>query len=261
MPRRRVRKKDQAALGMGCFYLIAIAIVLWLLWLAFQYRWTIGGLLIAYLCAHAAYVSTTRLRWASAFLGILALGFSVSSWQHTRQTLVLEATTQRQAEAQRQAAEEAAQKAREAEANRTYTVTVQSPPKSQVELYEDLAFDAIETKPGPKAVFKLKRGRYAVKVRREGYFSKSMEFEVSDANRNLSISLVKNTTGETDVLDGLVPGVTATPAEQPKLGLTQSNAYFGSCKEARAAGAAPIRQGEAGYRSGLDRDGDGIACE
>lgn len=38
-------------------------------------------------------------------------------------------------------------------------------------------------------------------------------------------------------------------------------AYFPNCAAARAAGAAPIRAGEPGYRSGLDRDGDGVACE
>ncbi|MFI6938539.1 excalibur calcium-binding domain-containing protein [Streptomyces sp. NPDC050418] len=27
------------------------------------------------------------------------------------------------------------------------------------------------------------------------------------------------------------------------------------------AGAAPIYRGQPGYRSGLDRDGDGIACD
>jgi len=37
--------------------------------------------------------------------------------------------------------------------------------------------------------------------------------------------------------------------------------YFANCTEARAAGAAPIRVGEPGYRSGLDRDKDGVACE
>jgi len=36
---------------------------------------------------------------------------------------------------------------------------------------------------------------------------------------------------------------------------------FRSCSEARAAGAAPIRRGSPGYSKGLDRDGDGIACE
>jgi hypothetical protein len=37
--------------------------------------------------------------------------------------------------------------------------------------------------------------------------------------------------------------------------------YFRSCAEVRAAGRAPILRGQDGYRSGLDRDGDGRACE
>lgn len=36
---------------------------------------------------------------------------------------------------------------------------------------------------------------------------------------------------------------------------------YRNCAEARAAGAAPIRRGDPGYGSHLDRDGDGIACE
>jgi Excalibur calcium-binding domain len=36
---------------------------------------------------------------------------------------------------------------------------------------------------------------------------------------------------------------------------------FASCDAARAAGRAPLRQGEPGYSPRLDRDGDGIACE
>ncbi|MEB3021533.1 excalibur calcium-binding domain-containing protein [[Mycobacterium] crassicus] len=37
--------------------------------------------------------------------------------------------------------------------------------------------------------------------------------------------------------------------------------YYKNCTAARDAGAAPILKGEPGYRSELDRDGDGIACE
>lgn len=37
--------------------------------------------------------------------------------------------------------------------------------------------------------------------------------------------------------------------------------YFNNCSEAKAAGAAPLYQGEPGYRPKLDRDNDGIACE
>jgi endonuclease YncB( thermonuclease family) len=47
----------------------------------------------------------------------------------------------------------------------------------------------------------------------------------------------------------------ALPAAPP------ATAYYGDCDAARAAGAAPIRVGQPGYRKGLDRDGDGTACD
>lgn len=40
-----------------------------------------------------------------------------------------------------------------------------------------------------------------------------------------------------------------------------SGRYFRSCAEVRAAGLAPLREGDEGYRPGLDGDHDGIACE
>ena len=36
--------------------------------------------------------------------------------------------------------------------------------------------------------------------------------------------------------------------------------YYKNCGVALAEGAAPILRGEPGYRSGLDPDGDGVAC-
>ena len=36
---------------------------------------------------------------------------------------------------------------------------------------------------------------------------------------------------------------------------------YRNCSEARAAGAAPLYRGQAGYSPRLDRDGDGVACE
>jgi hypothetical protein len=36
---------------------------------------------------------------------------------------------------------------------------------------------------------------------------------------------------------------------------------FPNCAAARAAGAAPVRQGDPGYGRHLDRDGDGVGCE
>lgn len=40
-----------------------------------------------------------------------------------------------------------------------------------------------------------------------------------------------------------------------------ASVYFKTCADARAAGAAPLRRGDAGYRDALDRDHDGTACE
>ncbi|MBU8691085.1 excalibur calcium-binding domain-containing protein [Priestia megaterium] len=38
-------------------------------------------------------------------------------------------------------------------------------------------------------------------------------------------------------------------------------ATFANCTEVRAAGRAPIRQGEPGFQAKFDRDGDGIGCD
>ncbi|SPM31878.1 Mycobacterium terramassiliense ORFan, partial [Mycobacterium terramassiliense] len=51
---------------------------------------------------------------------------------------------------------------------------------------------------------------------------------------------------------------TTTPSPAPTTG---SSAYYPNCRAACAAGVAPIYRGQPGYRPGLDRDGDGIACE
>jgi hypothetical protein len=37
--------------------------------------------------------------------------------------------------------------------------------------------------------------------------------------------------------------------------------HYADCAEARAAGVAPISSGQPGYRTELDRDGNGVACE
>ncbi|MGT2964882.1 excalibur calcium-binding domain-containing protein [Streptococcus acidominimus] len=50
----------------------------------------------------------------------------------------------------------------------------------------------------------------------------------------------------------------ATPAPAAPAGDTT---YYKNCAAVRAAGAAPIYQGQPGYARHLDRDGDGIACE
>ncbi|MGQ0777929.1 MAG: excalibur calcium-binding domain-containing protein [Pseudonocardiales bacterium] len=43
--------------------------------------------------------------------------------------------------------------------------------------------------------------------------------------------------------------------------LPDGRAFSVLAAEAHGAGAAPLYAGEPGYRAGLDRDGDGVACE
>jgi hypothetical protein len=54
------------------------------------------------------------------------------------------------------------------------------------------------------------------------------------------------------------PPVTAAPA--PPVTAPPS-AYYANCDAVRAAGADPLYRGQPGYRSELDRDHDGVACE
>lgn len=50
-------------------------------------------------------------------------------------------------------------------------------------------------------------------------------------------------------------------SSEPAPNRFKSTGSFANCTEARAAGATPIRRGDAGYSSKLDRDNDGWACE
>jgi hypothetical protein len=62
---------------------------------------------------------------------------------------------------------------------------------------------------------------------------------------------------------------TASGSSQPKPPTPPSHTtpppagsvYYPNCAAARAAGVTPIHRGQPGYRSGLDRDHDGVACE
>lgn len=53
----------------------------------------------------------------------------------------------------------------------------------------------------------------------------------------------------------------APAAAAPAVSSPSTSVYFDNCDAARAAGAAPVRRGDPGYRAGLDRDNDGVGCE
>lgn len=52
---------------------------------------------------------------------------------------------------------------------------------------------------------------------------------------------------------------TTLPPIQPLV--AEPNVYYANCDAARAAGDAPLYRGDPGYRSALDGDDDGVACE
>jgi hypothetical protein len=56
----------------------------------------------------------------------------------------------------------------------------------------------------------------------------------------------------------LPPASFQSPEERERV--EQSVTYAG-CDAVRAAGKAPLHAGEPGYRSEMDGDGDGLACE
>lgn len=63
-------------------------------------------------------------------------------------------------------------------------------------------------------------------------------------------------------------GAKRAPAPAPRSSLygpapasAAGGTRYANCSEARAAGAAPVRRGQPGYGSHLDRDNDGVGCE
>ena len=64
--------------------------------------------------------------------------------------------------------------------------------------------------------------------------------------------------GGTSSAPTVAPTSMATPTATPP---SDSTVYYANCTAAMAAGAAPLHQGQPGYRSAMDRDGDGVACE
>jgi micrococcal nuclease len=88
------------------------------------------------------------------------------------------------------------------------------------------------------------------------------EAEARDASRGLWGPPCNGLTGSIDTLPQAAPApVPFVGSPPPEGALPSSGVYFDNCKAARRAGAAPLHSGEPGYRSGLDGDGDGVACE
>ena len=66
----------------------------------------------------------------------------------------------------------------------------------------------------------------------------------------------------TTTLAPVSSSTTATTAKATATTATTAKTVsYANCAAVEAAGKAPIRKGEPGYSTSLDRDGDGIACD
>jgi hypothetical protein len=92
----------------------------------------------------------------------------------------------------------------------------------------------------------------------DGYGAHPREVEYAAEARP---SLLCNLAPATTVPATPKPTTATTAQTVPKTTAPPVAAYYANCAAARAAGAAPLYRGEPGYRSALDRDGDGVACE
>ncbi len=57
------------------------------------------------------------------------------------------------------------------------------------------------------------------------------------------------------------PAPAPAPAPVPVADLPLADVYYKNCTAARAAGVTPLYMGDPGYRTALDGDKDGVACE
>lgn len=65
---------------------------------------------------------------------------------------------------------------------------------------------------------------------------------------------------EAPVEEPAAPAPAAPPAAAD-VPADPAGVYYANCSAAKAAGAAPLYRGDPGYRSGMDGDNDGVACE
>ncbi|WP_447005271.1 thermonuclease family protein [Saccharothrix isguenensis] len=86
-----------------------------------------------------------------------------------------------------------------------------------------------------------------------------------DAAKSTGLGLWGAPCSGADTVAPAPPPVHTAPAPQPVQPAPQPEqpaaVHYANCDAVRAAGKAPLHAGQPGYRSGLDRDGDGTACD
>jgi competence protein ComEC len=84
----------------------------------------------------------------------------------------------------------------------------------------------------------------------------------SSNGKDITVTVAKSavTTQKPTAKPVTTPKPTTKPASEP-IFEQGDNVYYQNCTAAKAAGVTPLHEGDPGYRSALDRDHDGVACE
>ncbi|WP_117161255.1 excalibur calcium-binding domain-containing protein [Paraliobacillus sp. X-1268] len=90
---------------------------------------------------------------------------------------------------------------------------------------------------------------------------KELESEIEDLNVRIDELESENSSLQSNI-DTQSTSVSSNSSDNSSSNATSNtSAYYENCTAAREAGAAPVYEGDPGYASHLDRDGDGVGCE
>jgi hypothetical protein len=239
----------------GWLTLLFWAVLLWLAWvvlsLAFAY-WLplllvgIAGVIGWLAYREGGWTQVGKAWGVYVFVGASLVAFPIRAGDLRKEgqaRAALESKQERQKEAE-QARQEQLRLA-EAERVREFTVTFES--NATATGYKVFSKATGESQEVSLDSLELRRGEYTVVAQAEGFKPGRSAFTVN-TDATIKVKLEE------------LPREVTSPLPKPT---TQSSrdVYFSSCREAREAGAAPMREGQLGYRLGLDGDRDGIACE
>lgn len=247
MPRRSSRAKPLTNWGVIIFLCAAIYAV----FLLSLYIVPVVFTLVALGVGYAATKQPIGSRWTLGLAATISAMLAFFMFSQRASQLRVEASTKARLEAQKEAAADS-ERLKEYQLyerlNKKYEVKFISPQTNgELGIYVT-AFkengEEVSSKGQLAGTMYLLEGRYKVVMSADGY---------EPERAWITVPKQKNI---------LVNFNTKTPLAQPLVSQeSMESVYFGSCAAAKAAGAAPLYSGSAGYSRRLDRDGDGVACE
>ena len=163
-------------------------------------------------------------------------------------------------EAARLAAEEAARQAAAEAARQAAAAAAQAAADEQARQ----AAAAQAEREAERAAAEREASNAAARAAQEEQAAQNNEtfYESCDAARAAGRGpIARGESGYRSVLDPNNNGVACEGTANAASGQASSEPYYANCDDARAAGVAPINRGDSGYRSALDPNDNGVACE